>query len=114
MKVKKIKEFKVNENANKPKLVTKAPYGGKNILIFYIKNSPFDNYFYAEDDFGDNFVDISTKLPGNDLMDAIWVKDGEHEEVLAEMLVDNNILTRTKVTTTNGNGMNTYRKYDII
>jgi len=112
MELKRYNDF-VNENAgNEPVEVAKFNYDGDDIIIYLYKTSPFENYFYAVDvTEGEDYGDVSTKLPGNDLMDAIWVKVGGFEEEFANKLVDNNILTNTEVTTSGG--MNTYRKYDI-
>lgn len=113
--VKNFFDFIKESSEVEPKEVARGTYDGENIIIYLIRQSPFDNYYYAVGaDDGDDWGDVSTKLPGNDLMDAIWVKDGEYEEAFANILVNNNVLVRTDVTTTAGNGMNTYRKYDIV
>ncbi len=93
-----------NEN-----ILTKIIFDDENLFIKLISDGGFENFLYAETEDGESYLDISTNLEGNMLLNAIWVKKGGIEEKLADLLKD--FLDKTSTLTKNG--FNEYIKYDL-
>lgn len=85
-------------------------FKNKKLIITIDKSNRFKIGILAEDQRGNPYYDVSTVLPENPLMDAVWVELGGDEEKLANMLT--NSIKRTNAVTTSG--YNKYVKYDVI
>ena len=104
--IKTLVEEVIKEQAEQ--FIQKMKINGKLFGVFLI-DEPFNPYLYVLDSEGDYYCDISTQIPDNPLLDAIWVKVGGIEEIFANKL---KILQMTDAITKSG--YNTYKKYNII
>lgn len=89
-------EKKLKENEDKP--IEKIKLNSNTLYIFHIEE-PFKDYIYAVDQYGDPYIDVSTILPDNKLLNAVWVKMGGEEEKIADKL---SFLEKTKAQTKSG------------
>lgn len=105
-----LKEFKnIVENFLKENTEgTPIKINNKVLYLFHIKQ-PFKDYIYIEDKNGELYYDITTILPENQLLDAVWVKMNDDVEKIANKI---NFLKATDVITKSG--YNQYRKFDIV
>lgn len=79
----------VNESNNtetEEVFVTDITFEEENLKLFKYESSPFDVLFYLVDENGETYVDLNTTLETNKLLDAIWVKKGDIEEQIADLL----------------------------
>lgn len=84
-------------------------YNGRKLSLHRIADNPMKVQFYLETMKGESFVDINQILPTNMLIDAIWVKIGGIEEIIANTLDFLKITNRTTK-----NGYNNYVMFNII
>ncbi len=89
------------------KKLTKLKIDGE-YITFIKQNDKGIIYVYGEDQNGEPYIDISTNLPDNPLVDAIWVEVGGDEEKIANKL---NFLTKTNRTAKSG--YNKYIMYNV-
>lgn len=82
---------------------------GKNFNVFKVGQN-FNILIYLESINGEPYIDINQNIPGNMLLNAIWVKQGGEEEKIADKLIQ--ILKKTSKTTQSG--YNTYILYEIL
>jgi hypothetical protein len=92
----KYNKSQIKENEDKP--VEKIKFNSNILYIFHIEE-PFKDYIYAADKYGDPYIDVSTILPDNKLVNAVWVKMGGKEEKIADKL---SFLEKTKAQTQSG------------
>jgi len=88
--------------------IQKVNFDGEELNIFLLDDVPMKGYIYAEDSEGEPYYDISVILPDNLLIDAFWVKKGEAEEKIANML---DFIEAAGRTTTSG--FNIYALYTL-
>lgn len=95
--------------AHDENVITKINFDDEVLVIKLISDGGFENFLYADTEDGESYVDISTNIENNKLLNAIWVKKGEIEEKIADMLPD--FLHKSNAITKNG--FNQYIKYDL-
>jgi len=96
----------IKEQMERPKQTLK--YDGDDIEIYY-DDTPGKSYIYAMDAEGEPYIDVSTVLRDNPLVDAVWVKKGGEEEKIADKL---KFIKKSKVMTKSG--FATFIKYDVV
>jgi hypothetical protein len=77
-------------------------------ITFFKQNDNGVIYVYGEDENGETYIDISTNIPSNPLIDAIWVEVGGLEEKIANKLP---FLSKTNRNTKSG--YNNYIMYEV-
>lgn len=110
-KLKTFENFSINENKQYYGQICEVEIDDETLSIIYHEVSPFEISLYAETLDGEPYVDITTIIPTNSLLDAVWVKIDSLEEGIANELISKGILVSTSATTRSG--FNTYRKYDL-
>lgn len=78
-------------------------------LIATLNNVPFEAAVFVDEPTGQPYATVSTRIVQNPLLDAVWVKKGGIEEILADKI---GFMVKTGVETIAG--YNTYIKYDLI
>lgn len=81
----------------------------KRKLVATLNNTPFAAAVFVDEPYGAPYATVSTILVGNGLLDAVWVKKGDIEEILADKI---GFMVKTSVETKAG--FNTYIKYELI
>ena len=94
-----IKKVIIEESTRKP---VKLKIDGDTVS-FFKQDERGTIYVYGVDEYGDTYIDISTDLPGNPLIDAIWVEVGGEAQKIANKLP---FLSKTNRNTKSG-----YNKY---
>lgn len=85
-------------------------FQGRKLNVFITGKHGFETLIYLDTIQGEQYIDLNTILPENKLLNAIWVKQGEIEEKIADHLIG--IIHKTSRTTTSG--YNTYILYEIV
>lgn len=78
-------------------------------LVATLNDTPFAAAVFVDEPTGQPYATVSTRIVQNPLLDAVWVKKGDIEEVLADKI---GFMVKTSVETIAG--FNTYIKYDLI
>ena len=87
-------------------------YDNENLIIKYIKNSPSDIIIYVDTTDGESYIDISTNLRENPLIDAVWVEYSSTNLEIAKIMVDNNLIEETDRKT--NSGYNNYLMFNVL
>lgn len=80
----------------------------KRKLVASLNPAPFAAGVFVDEENGQPYADVSTRIVQNPLLDAVWVKKGDIQEVLADKI---GFMVKTSVETQAG--FNTYIKYDL-
>jgi len=97
----------INESTDSTYIDT-INFNGEQLTLHKIADNPMKIQYYLETSDGEPYIDISTILPDNLLVDAVWVKAGGEEEQIADTL---DFLEKTDRTTEGG--FNTYILYNV-
>ena len=97
-----------NENVDNTYIKT-IEFNGEKLALHKYSDNPMSVLFYLDTMDGESYMDINTTIKTNMLIDAIWVKNGGDEEIIADGL---DFLEKTDRTTKSG--FNKYIMYNII
>lgn len=104
-----ITEFIKEQSDNTPDTFIKTiTHDGEDLMLHKVSDNPMKVLYYLDTMDGESYIDINTILEDNLLIDAIWVKIGGEEEVIADNL---DFLEKTNKKTSSG--YNKYIMYNI-